>query len=199
MRESVKDKNVKELARLEKVLEKQIEIALAAKAMSATLGVQAASPDMDKITNLIKGDDMDGLGRVAIDLTAQVSGQNDPIEVFPNDKLYVPRKPATVQILGEVQMNSAHVFNGDLSLSDYLTLAGGTTQFADNSAIYVIRADGRVVKPGNWFSYTDSDIQAGDTIVVPLDVNLRDGLGLWQQVTQIIYNSAVAVAAIRGL
>ena len=199
MRESVKDKNVKELARLEKVLEKQIEIALAAKAMSATLGVQAASPDMDKITNLIKGDDMDGLGRVAIDLTAQVSGQNDPIEVFPNDKLYVPRKPATVQILGEVQMNSAHVFNGDLSLSDYLTLAGGTTQFADNSAIYVIRADGRVVKPGNWFSYTDSDIQAGDTIVVPLDVNLRDGLGLWQQVTQIIYNSAVAIAAIRGL
>ena len=199
MRESVKDKNVKELARLEKVLEKQIEIALAAKAMSATLGVQAASPDMDKITNLIKGDDMDGLGRVAIDLTAQVSGQNDPIEVFPNDKLYVPRKPATVQILGEVQMNSAHVFNGELSLSDYLTLAGGTTQFADNSAIYVIRADGRVVKPGNWFSYTDSDIQAGDTIVVPLDVNLRDGLGLWQQVTQIIYNSAVAVAAIRGL
>jgi polysaccharide biosynthesis/export protein len=199
MRESVKDKNVQELARLEKVLEKQIEIALAAKAMSQTLGVQTASPDMDKITNLIQGDDMDGLGRVAIDLTAQVSGQNSPIEVFPNDKLFVPRKPATVQILGEVQMNSAHVFNGDLSLSDYLALAGGTTQFADESGIYVIRADGRIVKPNSWFSYTNSDIQAGDTIVVPLDVNLRDGLGLWQQVTQIIYNSAVAVAAIRGL
>ena len=199
MRDSVKDKNVQELARLEKVLEKQIEIALAAKAMSQTLGVQTASPDMDKITNLIQGDDIDGLGRVAIDLTAQVSGQNSPIEVFPNDKLFVPRKPATVQILGEVQMNSAHVFNGDLSLSDYLALAGGTTQFADESAIYVIRADGRVVTPNSWFSYTNSDIQAGDTIVVPLDVNLRDGLGLWQQVTQIIYNSAVAVAAIRGL
>jgi hypothetical protein len=28
---------------------------------------------------------------------------------------------------------------------------------------------------------------------------LRDNLGLWQKVTQIIYNSAVAVAAIRGL
>ena len=199
MRESVKDKNVQELARLEKVLEKQIENAMAAKAMSATLGVQSASPDMDKITNLIQGDDMDGLGRVAIDLSAQVSGQNSPIEVFPNDKLFVPRKPATVQILGEVQMNSAHVFNGDLSLSDYLALAGGTTQFADESAIYVIRADGRVVTPNSWFSYTNSDIQAGDTIVVPLDVNLRDGLGLWEQVTQIIYNSAVAIAAIRGL
>jgi polysaccharide export outer membrane protein len=97
-------------------------------------------------------------------------------------------------------MNSAHVFDSDLSLSDYLELAGGTTDFADDGAVYVIRADGRVVKPnGNWFSYAGSNIQPGDTIVVPLDINLRDNLGLWQQVTQIIYNSAVAVAAIRGL
>ena len=112
----------------------------------------------------------------------------------------MPRKPATVQILGEVQMHSAHVYDGELSLADYLDLAGGTTKFADNSGIYIIRADGRVVRPGsNWFSFVDSNIMPGDTIVVPLDVNLRDGLGLWQQVTQIIYNSAVAVAAIRGL
>jgi polysaccharide export outer membrane protein len=200
MRESVRDKNQQELARLEKVLAKQIEIALAAKAMSATLGVQTAAPDMDKITNLVQGDNIEGLGRVAIDLMAQFSGSNDALEVFPNDTLFVPRKPSTVQILGEVQMNSAHVYDSELSVSDYLTLAGGTTEFADDSAVYVIRADGRVVRPNaNWFSYADSNIQPGDTIVVPLDVTLSDNLGLWQQVTQIIYNSAVAVAAIRGL
>jgi polysaccharide export outer membrane protein len=137
---------------------------------------------------------------VAIDLMAQFSGEQDQVEVFPNDTLFVPRKPATVQILGEVQMNSAHVFDSELSLAEYLDLAGGTTEYADDSAVYVIRADGRVVRPGNnWFSYADSQIQPGDTIVVPLDINLRDNLGLWQQVTQIIYNSAVAVAAIRGL
>jgi polysaccharide export outer membrane protein len=200
MRESVRDKNQQELARLEKVLSKQIEIAMAAKAMSATVGVQTAAPDMDKITNLVQGDNIEGLGRVAIDLMAQFSGSNDALEVFPNDTLFVPRKPSTVQILGEVQMNSAHVYDSELSVSDYLTLAGGTTEFADDSAVYVIRADGRVVRPNaNWFSYADSNIQPGDTIVVPLDVTLSDNLGLWQQVTQIIYNSAVAVAAIRGL
>ena len=200
IRESVATKNQQELKRLEKALGKQLEIAMAAKAMTATIGTQATAPDMDKITNLIEPGDMAGLGRVAIDLMAQFSGEQDQVEVFPNDTLFVPRKPATVQILGEVQMNSAHVFDSELSLAEYLDLAGGTTEYADDSAVYVIRADGRVVRPGNnWFSYADSQIQPGDTIVVPLDINLRDNLGLWQQVTQIIYNSAVAVAAIRGL
>ena len=200
IRESVATTNQQELKRLEKALGKQLEIAMAAKAMTATIGTQATAPDMDKITNLIEPGDMAGLGRVAIDLMAQFSGEQDQVEVFPNDTLFVPRKPATVQILGEVQVNSAHVFDSELSLAEYLALAGGTTEFADDSAVYVIRADGRVVRPGNnWFSYADSQIQPGDTIVVPLDINLRDNLGLWQQVTQIIYNSAVAVAAIRGL
>jgi polysaccharide export outer membrane protein len=200
IRESVATKNQQELKRLEKALGKQLEIAMAAKSMSATIGTQATALDMDKITNLIEPDDMAGLGRVAIDLMAQFSGEKDQVEVFPNDTLFVPRKPATVQILGEVQVNSAHVFDSELSLAEYLALAGGTTEFADDDAVYVIRADGRVVRPGNnWFSYADSQIQPGDTIVVPLDINLRDNLGLWQQVTQIIYNSAVAVAAIRSL
>jgi len=200
IRESVATKNQQELKRLEKALGKQLEIAMAAKSMSATIATQTTSIDMDKITNLIEPDDQMGLGRVAIDLMGQFSGSKDAVEVFANDKLFVPRKPATVQILGEVQMNSAHVFDSKLSLSDYLELAGGTTDFADDGAVYVIRADGRVVKPNsNWFSYAGSNIQPGDTIVVPLDINLRDNLGLWQQVTQIIYNSAVAVAAIRGL
>ena len=200
IRESVATKNQQELKRLEKALGKQLEIAMAAKSMSATIATQTTAVDMDKITNLIEPDDIDGLGRVAIDLMGQFSGSKDAVEVFPNDKLFVPRKPSTVQILGEVQMSSAHVFDSELSLSDYLELAGGTTDFADDGAVYVIRADGRIVTPNsNWFSYADSNIQPGDTIVVPLDINLRDNLGLWQQVTQIIYNSAVAVAAIRGL
>ena len=97
-------------------------------------------------------------------------------------------------------MNSAHVFDSNYTLNDYLDMAGGTTTFADDSEVFVIRADGRINKPrADWFSFNDGNIKPGDTIVVPLDVNLRDNLSLWQQVTQIIYNSAIAVAAIRGL
>ena len=43
------------------------------------------------------------------------------------------------------------------------------------------------------------DQASGDTIVVlPLDVTKMPALPLWQAVTQIIYNIAIAVAAVRS-
>ena len=49
-----------------------------------------------------------------------------------------------------------------------------------------------------WFS-SESQISAGDTVIIPLDTEYKDNLTLWTQVTQIIYNTAVAFAAISGL
>lgn len=200
LRESVAVSQRKEIQRMEKMLTKQLEIAMAGKAMSSTLPVQQATPDLNKLTQIVDETAEDGLGRVAIDLIGQISGLGDPVVLFENDSIYVPRKPATVQIIGEVHMNSAHVFDSNYTLNDYLNMAGGTTTFADDSEVFVIRADGRIIKPrADWFVFNSANIQPGDTIVVPLDVNLQNNLTLWQQVTQIIYNSAVAVAAIRGL
>jgi polysaccharide export outer membrane protein len=42
-------------------------------------------------------------------------------------------------------------------------------------------------------------IQPGDTIVVPLDTERLPPLPLWQAVTGILYNAAVALAAISSL
>ncbi|MCP3429108.1 SLBB domain-containing protein [Opacimonas viscosa] len=200
LRDSVAVSQRREIQRMEKMLTKQLEIAMAGKAMSSTLPVQQATPDLTKLTQIVDETAEDGLGRVAIDLVGQISGIGDPVVLFANDSIYVPRKPATVQIIGEVHMNSAHVFDSNYTLNDYLNMAGGTTTFADDSEVFVIRADGRIIKPrADWFVFNSANIQPGDTIVVPLDVNLQNNLTLWQQVTQIIYNSAVAVAAIRGL
>ena len=201
IRPSVAETQLREIKRLEARLDKDLSIAMASKAMSATVpGQMMSTPDFSKLSELVDDVAQEGLGRVAMDVIAQVNGRGDAFVLQDGDRLVVPRKPATVSIIGEVQMNSAHVFDSSYSLRDYLELAGGVTEFADDSRIYVIRADGRVFQPGNdWFSFADSAIGPGDTIVVPLDVNLQNNLGLWQQVTQIIYNSAVAVAAIRGL
>lgn len=201
LRPSVAETQLREIKRLEDRLEKDLSIAMAAKAMSATVpGQMMSTPDFEKLSDLVDDVAIEGLGRVAMDLMGQIGAAADKFVLVDGDRLIVPRKPATVSIIGEVQMNSAHIFDERMSMNDYLALAGGVTEFADTSKIYVIRADGRVFQPGvDWFSFADSEIGPGDTIVVPLDVNLQNNLGLWQQVTQIIYNSAVAVAAIRGL
>jgi len=72
----------------------------------------------------------------------------------------------------------------------------------DEDRIYIIKANGAVEIPNNsnWFANDFSSmLEAGDTVVVPLDTYFMDDITLWQTVTQIIYQSAVPIAAIAGI
>jgi hypothetical protein len=83
-------------------------------------------------------------------------------------------------------------------VKDYLALSGNSRKRADDERIYVLRADGSVViPPQSWFA-GNQQLMPGDTIVVPLDVEYKDSLSLWSQVTQIFYQSAVALAALNS-
>ena len=118
------------------------------------------------------------------------------------DKLMVPKKTQEITILGEVQSPTSHVFEAGLTRDEYIGRSGGTTQKADRKRIYVVRANGDVVsgERSGWFRRSQRvDIRPGDTIVVPLDTERVRALPLWQAVTTIIYNLAVALLAVRSV
>jgi hypothetical protein len=102
-----------------------------------------------------------------------------------------------------VQNATTHVYKSDLGRDDYIALSGGTTQRADADRTYVVRANGSVVAAQSspfWFKRSASaKLQPGDTVVVPLDAERMRPLQLWTAVTTIVYNLAVAVAAIGSL
>ncbi len=144
------------------------------------------------------------VGRLVVDLQGVVAhpGQAGDIELRSGDTLMVPRTRQYVTVIGEVQNSTAHIWKPGLSRDDYIQLSGGLTQRADRSRIYVVRADGSVVATQNgsrWFSRTNVDIHPGDTIVVPLNAEKLPQLTLWKEVTTILYNMAVAVAAVHAL
>ena len=120
--------------------------------------------------------------------------------VEDKDILHVPRYNRAITIVGEVQYAGSHRFDGELSVSDYLTLAGGFRKRADDERVYIVRADGSVALPGSggWFSRNKANLLPGDTIVVPLDTEYKDNLTLWGQITQIFYQSAIALAALNS-
>jgi hypothetical protein len=62
-----------------------------------------------------------------------------------------------------------------------------------------MRANGSVVADtsNRWFRH-GVEILPGDTIVVPLDTERLPTLPLWQAVTQMIYNVAIAAAAVNS-
>jgi len=138
-------------------------------------------------------------GRVSIDLEGILNGRSefDPILV-EGDQLTVPRQPYSVSVLGEVFEQGAHAFDPKLSVSDYLSLAGGETRFADSKRIYIIKANGEVkpIKGGNWlFGRNSRRIEAGDSIVVPLDTDYEKPLTRVQSVTSVVFQSMASIAA----
>ena len=75
------------------------------------------------------------------------------------------------------------------------------TRRGDRGGIYIVRANGSVVaNTGNrWFDFSRQPIRPGDTIVVPLNAEHMPPLPYWQAVTTILYNLAIAVAAVHSL
>jgi polysaccharide export outer membrane protein len=139
------------------------------------------------------------VGRLVISLKRIMQSPiGSPYDVVlrDGDELLVPKLRQEVTVIGEVQTVTSHLYRPGLSRDDYISMSGGETQRADKGRVYVVRADGSVVPQGaRWFS-ADATIEPGDTIVVPLNAEHIPPLPLWQAVTQILYNVAIAVLAI---
>jgi polysaccharide export outer membrane protein len=145
------------------------------------------------------------VGRLVVDISAvqrDPAGSPEDVVVKDGDKLMIPKKTPEITILGEVQSPTSHVYQIGLTRDDYIAKSGGTTQKADRKRIYVVRANGDVVSGGRsgWFRRSQSiEMRPGDTIVVPLDTERVNALPMWQAITTIIYNLAVALLAVRSV
>jgi protein involved in polysaccharide export with SLBB domain len=147
----------------------------------------------------------DPVGRLVIDLPSMLEGSDDSSIVLKNgDRLTIPNITPAVSVIGEVFVPSTFWFDPEFDLNAYLEKAGGLKEYADTAKVYIVKANGAVVVPESsyWFSSRDSAsamLEPGDTIVVPRDVTNYESLSVWQGVTQIIYQTAVAIAAIGSL
>lgn len=144
------------------------------------------------------------VGRLVIDLDRVLEspvGSTVDVMLRDGDRLMIPKIKQEVTVIGEIQTATSHFYHERLTRDDYIALSGGLTRKADPKRIYIVRADGSVVSSENagWFRRSaDVAIRPGDTIVAPLDTERMPALPMWQAVTQIIYNLAIAAAAVNS-
>lgn len=168
-----------------------------------TTGAQALETGQSLLQQLRE---MEAVGRLVIDLeqlAARASGADlvNDVELRDGDRLLVPKQAQEVTVIGETQQNTSHLFQPGISRDDYIEMSGGLTRRADKKLIYVVRASGAVVagKRSRWFGRGGgTEIRPGDTIVVPLETDRIRPLTFWTNVTQILYQGAIAVAAIQS-
>ena len=101
------------------------------------------------------------LGRLVIDLVSIVNGSIADIILEDGDFLHIPQTQQVISVVGEVYVPTSHTFASDLSIDDYIGLSGGVNPYADQSNIYLIKANGSMISPkqmaGGFFKETYKD------------------------------------------
>ncbi|MDG1138211.1 MAG: SLBB domain-containing protein [Opitutales bacterium] len=181
----------------------QLESDLATATLSAKDSEDAAQAQSAARAMLARLQNTESQGRLVIDLSKIIKAtEKAQLVVKSGDLLVVPEIPYAVSVSGEVQFPSSHLHEEKLALSDYLNRSGGFTQNADKGRTFVVKANGSVMtKGGNaWFGKgtSSNQISPGDVIVVPIDVKQTRFLENLTYSTQIIYQLAVAAAAVNS-
>ncbi len=129
---------------------------------------------------------IDPLGRV---VTAQ-DGQQLNVLLEDGDVIVIPKKTNVVRVGGEVMMSQAVMHRPDLRAKDYIAMAGGYSNRADDDLVIVLHADASVSMESPRIT-----IQPGDEILVPPKIDTK----VWQgvmDVMQVIYQVAVSSAVV---
>jgi protein involved in polysaccharide export with SLBB domain len=116
----------------------------------------------------------------------------------PGDFIYIPKRPSTVSVTGEVLNPGSFQYRPDMSVDDYISLAGGYTEVAEDDETFVIMPDGSARTPSSGvMSFFGSDpIPPGSTVVVPPNPAPFNTMVFLTQLTQIVSQVAIAAASL---
>lgn len=199
MRESVRREQQSKIDeavdRFEQELEASVKQRIAAGVDPGTVSLEAASQRrlVGKLRN-VKAD-----GRIILNLkdADAVVADLPELPLLDGDRIYVPQRPMTVDVIGAVYQQNTFIFQEDRSVSNYLALAGGTTRTADRGEVYRICADGTVKSRRH---SGGGDINPGDAIVVPEKLTRGQSfLASLKDWTTVLYQLGLGAAGLNAL
>lgn len=138
-------------------------------------------------------------GRITViaDPAVLATHPEDDIVLQPGDFLYIPQRPSSVTVVGEVLNPGSYPQKPDLTVDDYIEMAGGYGRYADDSYVYVINPDGssKQVK-SSLFHFGSDRLAPGSLIVVPRDLRPLDWQRFAIDIGKILSDLAISAASI---
>jgi len=212
-RESVRrlqQKNIDEaVSRLEKTI-----LSTASSTIQKSLSPEDAKQQADALDQkkelLAKMKAAKAKGRISINIDEAMKerGSSFDVRLEDMDRLVIPERPAEVQVMGSVYNQTAFVYDPAASISSYIRKAGGFTEDANDDEIYILKEDGTAVSrsyDGSWGlrwdsvnhrwvtgGFMNSSLDPGDTVVVPEKLEKIAWLKEIKDITQILYQIAIA-------
>ena len=141
-------------------------------------------------------------GRIVIELADIEKLKDTPFDIAlrDGDRLYVPKRPEEVQVLGEVYNQTAFIYREDVGSKEYLEMAGGATRSGDTKRIYVVRANGMLdVVNNGWFSSNSVSMEPGDAIVVPQAIDQFSFLDSTLDWSRVVMQLGISLASMKTI
>lgn len=147
-------------------------------------------------------------GRMVVNIEDAKKAKNSAldVEMEDGDTLNIPTNPQTVQVIGAVYNQSNFIYVPTKDYSYYIDRAGGFSRVADKSQVYIVKVDGSTITPGwglfwntsarQWESGSPGLIEAGDTIVVPVQLERIAWLRNLKDLSQILYQATLGGAVV---
>lgn len=155
--------------------------------------------DISIIEALSESIDPKNLGRLAGDFSPKSQGALNTV-LLNNDTIIVPKNPNAISVFGEVLNPIAMEYRKNLTLNSAIDNSGGYQQFADKRRVYVIKANGIVIKTSRNIFARNIKLEPGDTIVVPRKIITNDpGIQALVPITQILSDLAFSASALDNL
>lgn len=170
----------------------------------STSGGTSFSPDaiagMESLINELRGNTP--VGRVSFVADPSILAahpERDPM-LEPGDVIFVPQRPSTVTVLGEVLQPGSFTFSSDRGAQDYVNLAGGFGRYADEGHTFIIFPDGTAQSMDtSWVHFDSANIPPGSVIFVPKDILPINWTVLSTSLADILKDLAVSAASIAVL
>jgi polysaccharide biosynthesis/export protein len=190
LRQSVRELQLKAIEKSKKDLTQSLLI-------SSQRG--AAVGNMNLITELSKVIEPDFLGRIAGNYDPRSLNSSDTI-LLDGDSIIVPKRPSTINVLGEVLNPSAFRYSKKINAREAIINAGGYKDFAAKNKVYVIKTNGTIKRAKRNIFTGDVKLEAGDTVIVPRKIITENPIyDSLLPVTQIISDLAFSAAALESL
>lgn len=203
LRESVRVEQQKQIDEMIKTLEREIVYAgnQAVATSTGTSDVAYAKESMamkNRYLDAVKT--IKASGRLVITLPEDyrlLKGSPYDITLEEGDRLHIPDKPGTVQVIGSVLTPAAFVYREGQPFNAYIKMAGGYSITANPKRTYIMKADGSTVRAlaGN----KPRIVEEGDFIVVPEKVNFVPTMRNTMNIADILYKFALGVAAVNNI
>lgn len=142
------------------------------------------------------------LGRITVQVDPEILASRPELDIplQAGDRLFIPKRPATVTVAGEVLSPASLLFDPEKDAEDYLREAGGLTRFADDDRIFLIHPDGSAEPLDQPRArHGRVAVTPGAMLVVPRDAEPLEILPLAQSITTILSQIAFSAAAIASI